>query len=82
MPVTAGAEKQELRMSDDKALAALAAIVEHIPYKDKGDGNAPWHGHEVPGVWDRNGGPMDGRVCDWCKAWSDAVAVVSEAKQG
>lgn len=69
-------------MSDeDNALSVLAAIVEHMPYRDKGDGNAPGHAHKVPGVWDYNGGPMDGRKCDWCKAWADATAIVLEAKE-
>lgn len=70
-------------MSDDgeRLLSVLAALVEHMPYQDKGDGNGPGHGHKVPGVWDYNGGPMDGRRCDWCKAWADATAIVKAAKE-
>lgn len=69
-------------MSDENnALSVLAAIVEHMPYRDKGDGNGPCHAHKIPGVWDYNGGPMDGRKCDWCKAWADATAIVQEAKE-
>ena len=62
-------------------LSALAALVEHSPYKADGLGNGPFHKHQIPGVWDYNGGPMDGRKCDWCRAWADATEMVNAAKE-
>ncbi len=32
-------------------------------------GNAPGHGHETPGVWDDDNGPLAGKPCKWCAAW-------------
>jgi hypothetical protein len=37
-------------------------------------GNAPGHGHEVPGVWDSDNGELAGKPCAWCAVWARAVA--------
>jgi len=38
------------------------------------DGNAPFHAHEVPGVWDDDNDELSGKPCAWCAVWARAVA--------
>lgn len=46
-------------------------------------GNAPGHGHIVPGVWDvENGPPQGGTACALCLAWRRMVALLNEATSG
>ena len=40
-------------------------------------GNAPNHGHSIPGVWDQSNDPdLAGKPCEWCAAWREFVAAV------
>lgn len=36
-------------------------------------GNAPGHGHETPGIWDDDNGPLAGQPCKWCATWKRGV---------
>lgn len=50
------------------AQGVLRAVFDEL---DDGDGNAPGHGHEVPGVWDEdNGRELAGKPCEWCATWT------------
>lgn len=48
------------------------------------DGNAPGHGHSIPGVWDGDNGELAGQKCAWCEVWQEALEVraSAQAKQG
>ncbi len=72
----------------DAAIAMLAAMVgPHGPSvmrrRQAPAGNAPNHGHSVPGVWDASNGPdLGGKPCEWCAAWNRFVdAVEAEPAQ-
>lgn len=41
-----------------------------------GAGNAPGHGHEIPGVWNSDNGALAGKECAWCAAWNTAVRML------
>lgn len=43
------------------------------------DGNAPGHGHEIPGIWDDDNGKLAGQPCAWCALWNRAKAMIAEA---
>lgn len=47
-------------------------------------GNAPGHGHQIPGIWDSDNGDRAGTECAWCKKWNAARAALSawEAQHG
>lgn len=70
---------KDVEQQRDELLAALTALITHMPYKATGDGNGPAHPHKRPGFWNYDGGPMDGQQCDWCKAWADATELVNSA---
>lgn len=57
----------------------LEAVLREMP-GDDGDGNAPGHAHEVPGVWDSDNRPeIAGKPCAWCLAWNAAKAALAAA---
>lgn len=59
-------------------IEALRGIIDHF---DCNHGNAPGHGHLIPGVWDKDvsNGAMGGTKCGWCEQWSEARAALSQA---
>lgn len=40
------------------------------------DGNAPGHGHEVPGIWDSDNGARAGKPCAWCLTWKKFTTII------
>ena len=40
------------------------------------DGNAPGHGHEVPGIWDSDNGARAGKPCAWCLTWKKFTTLI------
>ena len=50
----------------------LAELLTKLGERDRGDGNAPGHGHEVPGIWDSDNGKLAGKPCAWCATWAKA----------
>lgn len=50
----------------------LAALLDELGERDHGDGNAPGHCHEIPGVWDSDNGKKAGTKCAWCATWAKA----------
>lgn len=65
----ASPDYDELR---DAVKAMFVEIVgEDGPHSYRDDGNAPGHGHTIPGVWDDdNRKEIAGKPCKWCAAWS------------
>lgn len=57
----------------DQALALLRKIHAEL---DEGDGEAPGHGHQRPGVWDSDNGELAGKPCKWCATWREVTALV------
>lgn len=66
---------QTLRQDAERFREILSAVVRELG-DDEDDGNAPGHGHSVPGVWDSDNGAKAGTICAWCKAWSLAKAAI------
>jgi hypothetical protein len=66
-----------LERERDEVRGALRRCVDHLVERDWGrrfDGNAPGHGHSVPGVWDSDNGAKAGTRCEWCAAWPSVAA--------
>lgn len=40
------------------------------------DGNAPGHGHQVPGIWDSDNGARAGKPCAWCLTWKKFTTII------
>lgn len=59
------------------ATEVLSAVFNHL---DKGDGNAPGHGHRTTGVWDNDisNGDKAGQPCDWCATWASFAAILQQ----
>jgi len=55
--------------------ALMAALLVEIGEDDCNDGNAPGHGHEIPGIWDSDNGKKAGKPCAWCATWAKAKAM-------
>lgn len=53
----------------------LCRLVDQLGERDRGGGNAPGHGHDVPGVWDSDNGAKAGTACAWCALWAEAKKV-------
>jgi len=70
---------REVVAERDAAMAALTAVVREHPDDDQ-DGNAPGHGHLIPGVWDEDNGKRAGKPCHWCATWKQARTLVDAAR--
>ena len=60
----------------------LLVALQHIFAElDKGDGNAPGHGHDSHGIWndDVSNGSNAGNSCDWCAKWNRAKSAIARA---
>jgi hypothetical protein len=55
--------------------ALMIALLGELGERDRGDGNAPGHCHQIPGVWDRDNGTKAGKPCAWCATWAKAKAM-------
>lgn len=70
-----------VRNTDDQALLQeardeLSAIMARL---DPGDGNAPGHGHKIPGIWDDdNSRELAGQPCHWCARWNQGRAFLTK----
>lgn len=53
----------------------MAALLDEMGERDRGDGNAPGHCHDVPGVWDSDNGAKAGKKCSWCAIWAKAKSM-------
>ena len=81
----ANGEQSELVMLRERVAALeglLRMVVEEIPHRKTAmrKGNAPGHGHSVPGIWDSDNGELAGKECAWCKVWTAAVALAEGTK--
>lgn len=70
------AERDALRKDAERYRDIVAAVVREHPHRKSGGGNAPGHGHSVPGVWDSDNGALAGTECAWCKTWNEAIAAL------
>jgi hypothetical protein len=61
------AEKQR-----DELLKTFGLVIDELESRHGNDGNAPGHGHEIPGVWDNDNGKLAGKPCAWCAVWAKA----------
>jgi hypothetical protein len=62
----------------------LAGFAQSIMHQLECDpGNAPGHGHTVPGVWDidRSNGEKGGKPCEWCAEWSAMKSAIKQWKE-
>lgn len=69
------------RPNDRVSIAARAMLDAYAAtyYWDPSEGNCPSHGHDVPGVWDRNNGDKAGTQCELCAAWNALLAATGWA---
>ncbi len=70
------AERDALRKDAERYRDIVAAVVREHPHRKPSGGNAPGHGHLVPGVWDSDNGALAGTECAWCKTWNEAIAAL------
>ncbi|WP_368921345.1 hypothetical protein [Comamonas aquatica] len=72
-------------MAAERLRNLLCRLVEQLKLRHhRSDGNAPGHGHTIPGVWDKGNGELAGQKCAWCEVWQEALEVhaAAQAKQG
>lgn len=69
-------ECEKLRKDAERYQSLLEAVLREIPHREGSRGNAPGHGHSVPGVWDEDNGALAGKECAWCKVWNEAVSAM------
>lgn len=70
------AERDALEKDAVRFREIVAAVVREHPRRSANRGNAPGHGHSVPGVWDSDNGALAGTECAWCKTWNEAIAAL------
>lgn len=69
-----------LAANAERLHSILAAVVGELQREDgEYTGNAPGHGHEVPGVWDSDTGALAGEPCAWCWTWKLAREAIGAA---
>lgn len=68
------AENRALKADAERFRSIVSAVVREHPHRRHLNGNAPGHGHSIPGVWDSDNGELAGTECAWCKTWNAAVA--------
>jgi hypothetical protein len=56
----------------DELLKTFGLVIDELESRHGNDGNAPGHGHEIPGVWDNDNGKLAGKPCAWCAVWAKA----------
>ena len=71
-----------LRERVEQLEGLLRTVVAEIPHRPTAmrKGNAPGHGHSVPGIWDSDNGELAGKDCAWCQVWAAAVALAEGTK--
>lgn len=74
------AERDALAKDAERFREIVAAVVREHPHRSANRGNAPGHGHSVPGVWDSDNGALAGTECAWCKTWNEAIAALQGAQ--
>lgn len=68
------AESYELFRQEAKRWRDIVrSFANEIPHRSAVRGNAPGHGHDVPGIWDSDNSPLAGKECAWCKTWHSAL---------
>lgn len=55
----------------------LEAVLREMPARKDNNGNAPGHGHRIPGIWDSDNGPLAGKPCAWCLTWNKAKKLLA-----
>lgn len=65
-------------MDEDREI--LEAVRREMDEDD--DGNAPGHGHRIPGIWDEDNGDLAGKPCAWCLTWAKFTALIEREKNG
>lgn len=63
--------------ADGLADVLIAVFSEIEARYGDGDGNAPGHGHEIPGIWDSDNGDLAGQPCAWCALWNKAKSMLA-----
>ncbi|MGL4651226.1 MAG: hypothetical protein ACRC1H_17605 [Caldilineaceae bacterium] len=62
----------ELTAERDELLHIFGLVIDELDLRHRDSGNAPGHGHKVPGVWDSDNGKLAGKPCAWCALWAKA----------
>lgn len=75
----------EVEKQRDELLEVFQLVIAEMEHRDRNDGNAPGHGHDIPGVWDSDNGDLAGKPCAWCAVWKKAkelCAAIASVKGG
>lgn len=58
----------------------MAAVFRELEHRHGDErGNAPRHGHTIPGVWDEDNGELAGKPCAWCALWKKGKEMLKAA---
>ena len=68
-------QRDELAAQVEATNALMDELLDQLGERTVSDGNAPGHGHEIPGVWDSDNGALAGKPCAWCATWAHAKAL-------
>lgn len=68
----------ELEKQRDELLEVFQLVISEMKHRDRNDGNAPGHGHSIPGVWDSDNGALAGKPCAWCAVWKKAKEICAD----
>lgn len=64
----------------DRLRQVLTAVFRELEARgDIGDGNAPGHAHERPGIWDDDNDALSGKACAWCALWAEGKRLLAAA---
>lgn len=70
----------EVTKQRDDLLAVFSVVISEMEDRDRNDGNAPGHGHKIPGIWDSDNGSLSGKPCAWCAVWAKAKELIASVK--
>lgn len=82
VPLYEQASIDELIKQRDDLLAVFSVVISEMEDRDRNDGNAPGHGHKIPGIWDSDNGSLSGKPCAWCAVWAKAKELIASVKGG
>lgn len=69
-------DHEQVLAENERLRELLRRLLEEESLHDRGDGNAPGHCHQAPGVWDSDNGEKAGKPCAWCALWAEAKATI------
>ena len=63
-------------------MGVFGLVMDELGKRHCHGGNAPGHGHTIPGVWDSDNGELAGKPCAWCAVYNKAKELLSRQPHG